>query len=610
MRKLWRFHGGVHLPENKQQSNQTFIRPVSIPDTLTLPLSQHIGAAAEPIVSIGQQVKKGEMIADTVGMISVALHAPTSGTVIAIEKHAVPHPSGMTDTCIILQADGEDNWTDLSCCEDYKTLSPQEILERVRQAGIAGMGGAGFPTSVKLHPPKNDKVNALILNGAECEPYITADDLLMRERADAVVKGLEIMAYILEPEEALIGIEDNKPEAIAALRKAAANTQIEIIVVPTIYPSGGEKQLIKILTGLEVPNGHIPADIGVMCQNVATAAAVYEAIRYGKPLISRITTLTGEAIPRPGNYEVLIGTPVWYLLSQAGLGNGNGLNNVNNPPRKLKRLVMGGPMMGFTLPGTDQPVTKTTNCLLAATDSEFPDPQPEQPCIRCSLCAEACPAELLPQQLLWYSKAEEFSKAERHNLFDCIECGACSYVCPSKIPLVQYYRYAKNEVRVAQAEQEKSDLARERFEFRKSRLEREQQEKAAKRKARAEAAAKAQAARQKISEAESQRSDTDSADPQQVSIEAAVKRAQTKRQHAERQTKAEALPDQKARLKELQANVEKAQAKLSKVQASLTEAERDDNPMAEKLRNAVAKNKTRLTAATQALEDARIAAAD
>ncbi len=595
MRQIWDFHGGIHPPENKHQSTQQDIRPSSIPARLILPLSQHIGQPADPIVIPGQTVKKGEMIAEAVGPVSVSIHAPTSGTIIEIGDFQVPHPSGLTDKCILLEPDHLDEWAPLTPCSNYRELDPKDILERVRHAGIAGLGGAGFPTAIKLHPPRNDKVNALILNAAECEPYITADDRLMRERAAEIIGGLEIMAYILEPEECLIGIEDNKPEAIAALRKAAVDTRVEIVVIPTKYPSGGEKQLVKILTGLEVPHRKIPADIGVMCQNVGTAAAVFRAIRYGEPLISRVTTVTGAAVTQPGNFEVLIGTPMRHLLEQAGFESG-----------RASRVLMGGPMMGFALPNIDLPLVKTTNCILAATEQEFPTPAPEQACIRCGMCAEACPAELLPQQLFWFSKAQEFEKAEMYNLFDCIECGACSYVCPSSIPLVQYYRFAKSEVRNAHQEQLKSDKARERFEFRQTRLQREQEEKEAKRKARAEAAAAAQAARASAV--------TAPVDPKKAAVEAAVQRAQAKRQLAESGSSSAssgttstaatgnqpALPD----IKTLEQNVEKAEEKLAKVRESLQDAENQQSNMTEKLRNAVAKNQVRLDAAITALEEA------
>ena len=298
--KLFDFPGGIHPPENKQQSTCTPIRPAGIPDRLVLPLQQHIGEPAEPCVEVGERVLKGQVIATVAGSLGVPVHASTSGTVEAIGDYPVPHPSGMTDKCIVLAPDGEERWTELEPLTDYRQMDREEVLRRIRDAGISGMGGAGFPTNIKLRPPKDRKVDTLILNGAECEPYITADDMAMRERADQIISGLQVMAWILRPHRCVIAIEDNKPEAIAAMEKAAEGTQTEIRVIPTKYPSGGEKQLIQIVTGLEVPHGGIPADIGIMCQNVGTAIAVARAVHQGEPLVSRITTLTGEALTHPG----------------------------------------------------------------------------------------------------------------------------------------------------------------------------------------------------------------------------------------------------------------------------------------------------------------------
>ncbi len=389
----------------------------------------------------------------------------------------------MLANAIVIDSDGEDKWIELQPRPDYRQLERPALLELIRQAGISGLGGAGFPTAVKLSPPPTQTIRTLIINGTECEPYITADDRLMRERADEIVLGIQILQYLLNPHDTLIGIEDNKPEAIAALRAACADSDVEVRVVPTKYPSGGEKQLIQLLTGKEVPSGSIPAQCGVVCQNVGTAWAVKRAVHDGEPLLSRITTVTGDAVARPGNYEVWLGTPVADLLHHAGVDK-----------ERLGRLVMGGPMMGFTLHDPSVPVVKTSNCVIAASAEELPEPPPEQACIRCGACAEVCPANLLPQQLYWYAKTDDFERAQHHNLMDCIECGACAYVCPSHIPLVQYYRYAKGEIRTQAAEQIKADRARERFEARQARLEREQAEKEARRRARLEANRKKQEA--------------------------------------------------------------------------------------------------------------------
>ena len=470
------FHGGIHPPEMKHLSNGTPIVPGPLPQQLVLPLNMHIGAPAKPLVAPGDKVLKGQMIAEPIGAVSAAIHAPTSGTVSAIGPRPIQHPSGMDAVCIVIDTDGEDQWVEHQGIADYTEKSPAELVDLIRHAGIAGMGGAGFPTSIKVNLGDHQRVEQLLINAVECEPYITADDRLMRERAEQIVTGIHILQYLLNPRRTLIGIEDNKPEAISAIKRACKGCDIEVRVVPTKYPSGGEKQLIQLLTGKEVASGQLPAQVGVVCQNVGTAYAIKRAVCDGEPLVSRVTTLTGDGVSQPGNYEVLLGTPVRDLLAH---GNLAGLD--------IGRLVMGGPMMGFTLHNPGVPVVKTTNCIIAASPEELPEPPPEQPCIRCGSCAEVCPANLLPQQLYWHAKNDDLEKAQHHNLMDCIECGACAYVCPSHIPLVQYYRYAKGEVRQQAADQVKADKARQRFEARQARIEQEQAEKEARRQARLEA---------------------------------------------------------------------------------------------------------------------------
>jgi electron transport complex protein RnfC len=471
--KVFDFHGGIHPPENKRQSNTQLIIQAGIPPRLTLPLSQHIGVPAVPVVSVGDRVLKGQIIAEAKGFVSVPVHAPTSGSVVAVEQRPIAHPSGFSDNCIVIDSDGLDQWCPHAGQADYTTLGKEQLLELIRNAGIAGMGGAGFPTAVKLSVEADTRIETLILNGTECEPYITSDDVLMRERAEQVIAGAKIMGHIIEPQQTLIGVEDNKPEALAALRPAAQGSAIEVVEFPTKYPSGGEKQLIEILTGKQVPSGGLPSHIGVICQNVGSAVAIHDAVVLGRPLISRITTVTGESVEHAQNYEVLLGTPMAYLLEEAGY-----------QAERNNRLIMGGPMMGFTVPDADVPIVKITNCLLAPTESELPTPPPAQACIRCGMCAEVCPATLLPQQLFWFAQGKEYEKLEQHNLFDCIECGACSWVCPSAIPLVQYYRASKAEILQARRDQEKSELSRLRFESRQERLEREVAEREAKRAAR------------------------------------------------------------------------------------------------------------------------------
>ena len=476
---IFSFHGGIHPAENKAQSLQLPLGRPNLPSELILPLGQHIGQSSRPLVAIGDHVLKGETIAINNGFLSSFLHAPTSGTITAIEERLIAHPSGLSDLCIILSPDGKEEWTALEPLTQWQTNSKTDVLAYLAKMGIVGMGGAGFPTQVKLQGAHKNPLTHFIINAAECEPYITADDMLIREKTLELILGIEILQHLVEADQVVIGIEDNKSTAISALKSLLEerNSDIQLAVVPTKYPSGGEKQLIQLLTGEEVPSGQYPADIGVLCQNVGTCVAVHDSVYLGKPLISRFTTLTGDALKAPQNVEVLLGTPVAHLLDYA-----------ESKQDKLHRLVMGGPMMGYTLDSAAVPIVKTSNCILAATKEELPAPAPEQACIRCGMCEQACPANLLPQQLLWFSKSQEHEKAEHHNLFDCIECGACSYVCPSSIPLVQYYRHSKSSIREARESNVKADLAKQRFEARKARQDAETAEKEAKRLARQKAA--------------------------------------------------------------------------------------------------------------------------
>ena len=481
--KTWVTPGGVHPPENKHQSLTLPIGSLPLPEKLLIPLSQHIGTAAKPCVELGSNVLKGQKIAEAAGPVSVPMHAPTSGTITAIEHRPIAHSSGMLAPCIEITSDGRDQWQPHQGIDDYRHASASTLLAAIAEAGIAGMGGAGFPSAVKLNPGRKRPINTLIVNATECEPYITADDSAIRERAAEIIEGIGILSQILgHPENILIGIEDNKPEAIAALEPLVKDSGISLVSFPTKYPSGGEKQLIYILTGEEIPSGGLPADIGMVCVNIGTTYAIKRAIVEGEPLISRVTTITGEACGINRNYETLIGTMVSHMLEHSQFDE-----------ERCSRLVMGGPMMGFSVTSADVPIVKTTNCILAPSNQEIPDDEPAQPCIRCGLCAEACPVSLLPQQLFWYSQAGDQERLEAHNLFDCIECGACSYVCPSNIPLVQHYRHSKGEIQKARAEKVKSDHARQRFEFHQQRMEQAERDKEAKRAARREAAEKAKA---------------------------------------------------------------------------------------------------------------------
>lgn len=482
MINLWHFHGGVHPDGHKTLSNQKAIIEAPIPPLLVLPLLQHIGEPTEPIVSVGEHVLKGQIIAhcraeDCSTLMSAPVHASSSGTVVAIEKRQVPHPSGLTAPCIIIETDGRDE--KIGNCQpipNYLELDPDRIRRRIARAGIVGLGGAGFPSHFKLRP---QGIDTLILNGAECEPYITCDDRLMQEKSADIIEGALILQHVLGgAKHCLIAVEDNKPEAYEALVSAATETSIDIIKVPTLYPTGGERQLIQILTGKEIGRSELPAKYGIVVHNVETARAVYRAVIEGRPLLSRIVTVTGSGVEHPQNFEVCLGSPMSHVIEQCGLRT------------DAKRLIMGGAMMGMALSSADLPVIKTTNCLIVSLPEDIePETQP-MPCIRCGACAEACPIQLLPQQLYWYARAKDFDKVQAQHLFDCIDCGCCSYVCPSQIPLVSYFRYAKSEVRTRNAEKQKADIARQRHEFREFRIQREKQEKALRHKQKAATADK------------------------------------------------------------------------------------------------------------------------
>ncbi|MEG3591034.1 electron transport complex subunit RsxC [Citrobacter youngae] len=459
--KIWDFDGGIHPPEMKTQSNGTPLRQVPLAPRFIIPLKQHIGAEGELCVNVGDTVLRGQALTRGRGRM-LPVHAPTSGTVVAIAPHSTAHPSALAELSVIIDADGEDRWIERDGWANYRARSREELIARIHQFGVAGLGGAGFPTGVKLQGG-GDKIETLIINAAECEPYITADDRLMQDCAAQVVEGIRILAHILQPREVLLGIEDNKPQAISMLRAVLADSHdISLRVIPTKYPSGGAKQLTQILTGKQVPHGGRSSDIGVLMQNVGTAYAVKRAVIDGEPITERVVTLTGEAVSRPGNVWARLGTPVRHLLNDAGFC-----------PSADQMVIMGGPLMGFTLPWLDVPIVKISNCLLAPSASEMGEPQEEKGCIRCSACADACPADLLPQQLYWFSKGQQHDKATTHNIADCIECGACAWVCPSNIPLVQYFRQEKAEIYAISQEEKRAAEAKARFEARQARLERE-----------------------------------------------------------------------------------------------------------------------------------------
>ncbi|WP_286232896.1 electron transport complex subunit RsxC [Thalassotalea sediminis] len=473
--QFWQFHGGIHPPEMKFLTNDKPIRSLPLPEKLVIPVQQHIGEPGDLLVAVGDHVLKGQPLTKATAPLVVPVHAPTSGKITAIDLHIIAHPSGLRELCITLEPDGEDKWRERQITPNYHALSKSALIEKIADAGISGMGGAGFPTHVKVNTQA--QINYLIINAAECEPYITADDLLIREHACSILDGINILDKILEPAFILIGIEDNKPEAIEALRhQTQDNDKIKVCVLPTKYPTGGEKQLIKALTGKEVASGVLPSSLGIVMQNIATCFSIAEAVISDTPLIKRVVTVSGQALSKPQNVWALLGTPVANLLKQCGY-----------PEQSKKHFIMGGPMMGFSLASDKIPIVKTTNCILAPSEKEIPDDNQEVECIRCGQCAEACPAQLLPQELQWYAKAQDYDQLNKLNLFDCIECGACAYVCPSHIPLVHYYRVAKAEIREQKLLDIKAEKAKQRFEARKARLEREKAAREEKHKKAAEA---------------------------------------------------------------------------------------------------------------------------
>ena len=536
--RLFKFHGGIKPDSHKSESADFPIRPAPIPPQLVVPLRQNARAIAHCIIEPGERVLKGQRIGKAQGALGTAVHAPTSGTVVEITNRPMAHPSGLDTRCVVIEPDGEDRWIERHPIDPLDT-DRAVTLAHLRDAGVVGMGGAAFPSHIKLGDGTG--IETLILNGAECEPWITCDDRLMRERAAEILAGATMLRELIGARELVVGVEDNKPEAIAAMKAAAAASPhgVAIVAVPTLYPAGGEKQLIRVLTGVEIPYGKLGGDYGVQCFNVGTAHAVYRAFIHGEPLISRIVTLTGNC-ETPGNWEVAIGTPVEDLLALA------------RPRTDTDRYLMGGPMMGFAMPRLDVPVVKGTNCIISASPRLFPPAPPEQPCIRCTECAKACPVELQPFELYWFSRSKNFGKAQEYHLFDCIECGCCSYVCPAHIPLVDYFRFSKSEIWAREREKTAADQARERFEFRNFRQEREKAEKAAK------LAAKAAETRAKLAEAGPAEApaatDAPAAeDPKKALIAAALARAKAQKAEIQPQNTDNLSPQTQAEIADIEA---------------------------------------------------------
>lgn len=545
LRKLFDFNGGVKPATNKSDSTREPIALAPLPAQLVIPLHQNVGGKPMPLVEVGDQVLKGQRIGAADGNVSAAVHASTSGRVVAVEARLMPHTSGLAALCVVIEPDGEDRWLDAEPLA-WRSMSGGELRDYLRDAGVVGLGGAVFPSHLKLRAGKQVPMKTLVINGAECEPFITCDDMLMRERPQKVLLGVRIMRHLLEAEEVLIGIEDNKPEAVAAMQAACremGEARVEVVAVPTRYPAGGAKQLIRVLTGIEVPHGERSTDYGVQCFNVGTAYAIQEALELGRPLISRIVTVAGN-VERPRNYEVLFGTPMEHLVALAG----------RKPD--TNGFIMGGPMMGFRMPAFDVPVVKATNCVIAASPTLFAPPPPEMPCIRCGECARACPADLQPFELYWHARAKNFGKAQEYHLFDCIECGCCAYVCPSTIPLVDYYRFAKSEIWARERQKDAADTARDRFEFRNERIEREKREKAEK-----------LAARTSASRATAATGDAPAAvadDPKKALIAAALERAKAQKAAVQAQNTDNLSPAQQAQVDAADARVASAETQGDK----------------------------------------------
>jgi electron transport complex protein RnfC len=455
------------LRAHKNISTAQPIQTVPLPEQLVLPITQHAGDPAQPIVVIGDHVLKGQLIAESGGALGAPVHASSSGKIVAIEPWPVHRRYGGNAPCIVIECDGDDRAIDPATTPPaYDVSPPEELLTRILQGGIVGLGGAVFPTAQKLMQANTCDLEYLVLNGVECEPYISCDDVLMRERAHDVIGGAQILMQALKIDICYIAIESDKPEAVRRLGEVLGETGDERLVlkqVPTIYPSGGEDQLVQLVTNREVPSGGLPTDVGCLVQNVGTAAAIHDWIADDEPLISRITTVTGDGVAQPMNVKARLGTTVGDVVQFAG-----GYTDI------AKQLIIGGPMTGKSVTTDRVPLVKASNCILVL--SETPPAGKEMPCIRCGDCAAVCPVRLLPQQLFWFACADDEDSLRDNGLIDCIECGCCDLVCPSHIPLTADFRTAKARILELADEKARAERARARFEARNERLEKEQQE--------------------------------------------------------------------------------------------------------------------------------------
>lgn len=432
---LLTFQGGIHPPDKKELAKDSPITPAPVPQRVIIPLSQHVGAPCKPVVTIGQEIKKGQLLGEPTAFVSAPVHSSVAGKVVAIGDF--PNAMGRMVTSIVIENDGSEEWTSLKDDPDYMKLQPEVLKEKIKNAGIVGLGGAAFPSAVKLSPPKEKPIDTVIINGAECEPYLTADYRLMMERPFEVIEGLKILMKVLGVNKGFVGIENNKPDAIERMKKAAAGDRnIEVCALEVKYPQGAEKMLIKAITGREVPPRGLPMDVATVVQNVGTAFAIYEAVRFGKPLIERVVTVTGEGIRKPSNLMVRIGTLVSELIDYCG-GFVNGVGKV----------IAGGPMMGFALGSLEVAVTKGTSGILIIPEEGVIHAEEFNPCIRCGRCIDICPMGLMPSMLSVLAEKGHYEDMKDYNLFDCFECGSCAFVCPSKRPIVQFIRLGKSLVK-------------------------------------------------------------------------------------------------------------------------------------------------------------------
>ncbi len=429
------FERGIHPDEAKRLTEKFSIVQAKLPQRVVIPLVQHIGAPTKQEVNIGDEVKCGQLIGSPTSFVCAPVHSSISGKVIAVSDF--PQPSGRMVSSIVIESDGKDETVAFDDTPGYMDLSPDEMKERIRNAGIVGLGGAAFPTSVKLSPPKEKPIDTVILNGAECEPYLTADHRLMVEKPAEIVNGLKIIMKALGVSEGHIGIESNKPDAIKIMEEATSGEpDITVWPLKVKYPQGAEKMLIKAIKGREVPSKGLPMDVGVVVQNVGTALAIYDAVRFNKPLIERVVTVTGKGVREHKNFMVRIGTLISELIEQCG-----GLTD------DAAKVISGGPMMGFAQWSLDVPVVKGTSGILVQTKDECISSDDYRQCIRCGNCIDICPMGLNPSMLSILSEKGHYEETKEYNIFDCFECGSCAFVCPSNRPMVQFMRLAKSQVK-------------------------------------------------------------------------------------------------------------------------------------------------------------------